>query len=100
MSFEYENAQEHARRSPHTFHVPTADQLASIGPGDCVKICAAGIPGATFAERFWILVHRVDGDTITGEVSNLLYFHPLQPGDLVTVKRANVYDIDPAGPKQ
>ena len=89
MTIEYENAQ-------HTSHAPDAVELARIGPGYVVKICARGKPEVEncFGERFWVLVHSVDGDTITGQVDNHVMFHSLEFGEVITFKAENVYQID------
>ena len=89
----FENAQKLAQKSPDTFYAPPAEELAAIMPGDCVKVCARGVPGEVMAERFWLLVHEIQGELITGEVNNNLLFHPLELGELVTVHTDNVYDI-------
>jgi uncharacterized protein YegJ (DUF2314 family) len=66
--------------------------MKRILPGHFVKIRRDAGEGG---ERFWVMVERVDGDTITGVVNNNLVFtklHGLRCGDRVEFARDEVLD--------
>ncbi len=75
--------------NPHTFEVPSKEELSKIKKGSFVKICAA-------AERFWAKVEKVDGDKIVAIVDNDLVCsssHKLYCGDEIELTKDNVYSI-------
>lgn len=84
------DAQRMAQEHPLTFEVPSPDELASICPGSCVKVCS-------LPERFWVTVTAVNADgSLTGTVANALIFtdrHGLDYEDEVTFERRHVYDV-------
>jgi len=89
------DAQQMHKDNPKTFWVPSKKELDAIKPGDNVKVCVND------AERFWVLVTKVDGDKITGKVNNymLLGDYGFDYGDNIIVLKRNVYDIRAKGDK-
>lgn len=72
---------------------PSPEELASVRPGDHVKVCAKN-------EKFWIKVTAHNPPEIVGEVANdLTNINPavLSAGDTVTVEERHVYMILPEG---
>lgn len=98
------NAQELHFNHRDTFYAPSQDELATIKPGDNVKIGAVldyEVCGAS-AERFWVLVTDVTDTSITGVVNNDLIFtqsHNLKDGDHVQFDFCAVMDIMGVEPK-
>ena len=75
---------------PHSFSLPSAEQLASITPGTFLKVCAND-------ERFWVCVLAVDGDTIDGRIDNEM-IRPLNRamfkcGDAIRLHPRHVLDV-------
>lgn len=86
---EFVNAQEMARNHPHTFGVPSKEELDSIKKGSSVKVSAGN-------ERFWVTVDEVNGDELTGFVDNDLICsdeHGLEYGSPIAFKKENIYAI-------
>lgn len=85
------NAQLMKELHPDTFHAPSLEDLSKITVDSLVKI--ATLFGA---ERFWVKVTEVDGDSITGTVENDLLFtdrHGYKDGDTLSFCKHNVYNI-------
>jgi hypothetical protein len=88
----FSNAQILKDRHPETFYAPDLEELrTNTQPGDFVKVCADGKSGIYQAERFWLEVTHIEGDTITGTVANELVCHPLEYGESISVKLEEVY---------
>jgi len=86
---QFVDAQAMAKAHPHTFEVPSPEDLANIKIGDSVKICAQ-------RERFWATVTKFDGFNIEAIVDNdLIYFdeHGFHCKDIITFTINNVYSI-------
>lgn len=77
------DAQKMAQRYPD-FEAPSDADLDSISPGDVVKICRN-------RERFWVLVHSVDGNAITGEVNNYLIMNDMPVGTVIKFAKRHVF---------
>lgn len=92
------DAQELARLHPKTFEAPSQGDLATLKPGDFVKICVEvikedGAPGR--GERFWVRLTKV-GETLTGTIDNELLFtdlHGLVLRDEISFERRHVYNF-------
>jgi hypothetical protein len=84
------DAQAMAREHPDTFFAPDPATLATIRPGDYVKV-AGSVCSPT--ERFWVQVTQVTGDRLAGTVQNLLLEVPLEQGAPVAFERRHVYDV-------
>jgi hypothetical protein len=85
----FEDAQRMQRLYPDTFAAPGQAELDSVEAGSYVKVCVEG-------ERFWVAVTAVDGDSVTGHVSNDLQrtdVHGLRDGDDVTFEKCHIYDV-------
>lgn len=80
------NAQRLARLHPDTFEVPAYWELQLLKVGDDIKVCSNN-------ERFWVRITGIIGKTITGIVSNNLWFNELKFGDVIEVRFSNVFDI-------
>lgn len=86
---QFVNAQQMHRDHPESFYVPSDAELASIAPGDSVKVC-------TGLERFRVTVTKATKTRLTGTVDNDLVCtdeHGLFYGDTLSFARENVYDI-------
>ena len=89
---EFSNAQLLKDRSPEIFYAPEIEDLrTNAKPGDFVKVCGNGKPGEYSAERIWIEITHLDGDTIAGTVSSDPVDHPLKYGDSISVNIDEVY---------
>lgn len=83
------DAQQMALNHPDTFNAPTDAELAAIGPGVWVKVCAA-------PERFWVSVQAVSDLSIVGYVDNELTYtavHGLAYADVIKFEPRHVYQI-------
>ena len=81
------DAQEQAREHPATFYAPDQETLANLKKKDFVKVCY-------IAERFWVQITKIQNDTITGRVANMLLFAPFKLGETITFQKTNVYDVN------
>jgi len=100
-----------AADAPYTFFLPTANELAAIGPSDLVKLMF-DYPHQTAkwaAERMWVTVTEADGDLLRGTLANQPDepTSPLVLGNEVVFQRHNVLAIEwehpetaPASPSQ
>lgn len=89
MNIEFVDAQEMAKIHPATFEAPTAEELDKIEEGKFVKVC-------NNHERFWVKVVKIDGDYITGDVSNNLFGgdeYGYDFGDKIEFEKRHVYSI-------
>jgi hypothetical protein len=86
----FTDAQEMHRRYPSTFSAPTQAELDAVRPGDYV------LAAFNHIERMWVLVTAVDGDTLAGTLSNQPVEVPRRHGDLVTLEKRHVFDIQTA----
>jgi hypothetical protein len=91
MTIELADAQEIHRRNPVTFEVPTEQELDAIAPGDYVKVAFEDYP--TGAERMWLCVQTVEGDRLTGSLSNYPTAIAMTYGDVVTFERRHICGI-------
>ncbi|MGI9277845.1 MAG: hypothetical protein ACR2PT_23730 [Endozoicomonas sp.] len=83
------NAQQKAIEYPETFEVPTPEELAEVGKGSFVKVCAK-------PERFWVLVERVIDGKVQGVINNDLVFtdrHGLVCDQRINFELDNIYRI-------
>jgi uncharacterized protein YegJ (DUF2314 family) len=81
------NVREMAINYPETFEVPTNEELDKIKIGDDVEVDNG-------AERFWVMVNEINGDTIKGEIINCLVIEiDTKLGDIISFKKENIYDI-------
>ena len=81
------NAQEQTKLYPDTFEAPSQSELESLTETDYAKICVSG-------ERFWVLITKVEKNTIEGTVDNILICsdeHNLYYGDLVKFSKKHIY---------
>lgn len=84
---EFIDAQAMAWQHPDSFDVPEPQTLKSLGPGDNIKVCADD-------ERFWVVLDKIDGDTLYGRVNNHVHGkHGLSYGDRVTLEIRHVYQV-------
>ena len=63
MQAELVDAQEMHKKNPDTFEVPSYVTIARISPGSLVQI-------ASYGERFWVEVTRVNQPSYRGRVDN------------------------------
>jgi hypothetical protein len=87
--------------APYTYYTPSADLLAAIAVGDLVKAVFRPHPANRDydAERLWVTVKAVEGDTLIGSLDNEpLDIPQLRAGMTFRVPRARVIDIRWADP--
>ncbi len=93
-----------AAESPYTFFLPSAAEIAAVAKGDCAKIIFEyRHPTEEWpAERMWVLVDRVDGDSLTGTLDNIPDepTSTLQLGEPVRFERHHIVAIGWAAPDQ
>lgn len=85
----FEDAQRMERLYPDTFAAPDQTELDSVVVGSSVKVCVE-------RERFWVAVTAVEGDSVTGRVSNDLVrtaVHGLRDGDSVTFEKRHIFGV-------
>ena len=93
LSLQFVDAFALSVKHPETFEVPSFEDLNSIEPGDCVKVCLDQ-PGHG-GERFWCSVKEVDvaSRTIIGEVDNNLVNYNYPVCTKVEIKFNHIYQI-------
>lgn len=95
------DVQERNREFPNTFDAPAKWELDGIKRGDFVKIGvelghsvhSVHTGGRVSGERFWVLVTKVDGHSITGVIQNELELfdqHDLVEGDEISFEQRHV----------
>ena len=92
----YADAQIMAKLYPDTFIAPSITDLNKIKIGDFVKVCIEITnrkENEPESERFWVKVENIDGDKITGSVSNALIHLKLKFGQTISFEKRNVYSI-------
>ena len=91
-----------AERSPYTFFLPSAAEIAAVSIGDLVKLTFE-YPHETEkwgAERMWVVVEKVSDNKIAGVLDN----HPSEPttslkaGAIVRFARHNIISVRWANP--
>jgi hypothetical protein len=83
------DAQEMHRQYPDTFEAPTDHELATIRPGQFIKVCRDG-------ERFWLAVTGASGRYLIASIANPLVTSGnarLAMGKAVRVEPRHVYSI-------
>jgi hypothetical protein len=68
---------------------PSLKQIEGLRSGDAVKICVP-VPG----ERFWCIIHAVNGHSITAEVNNELVTVPWPVGMKLKFHRDCIFAVD------
>ncbi len=65
------NAQERHQENPQSFQVPSKEELATIKPGDFVKLIftVQHVPNIN-GERMWVFVTRVNKNKLEGTLDN------------------------------
>ena len=92
-----------AERSPYTFYLPGAAELAGVGAGDVVKLGFDYTHGTEKfgGERMWVIVNRVEPDSLFGTLDN----QPseptttLRPGGPVRFQRHHILSIHWSDPE-
>lgn len=84
-----------AASAPYTYHMPSTEELAALGPGDHAKVIfheTAG--GREYAgERMWVLVERIEDGFIAGTLDNEPFDMPsFKPGDPLRIPLTHVID--------
>lgn len=88
------DAQQMQIDNPKTFYAPLQPELDEIKINDFVKIGVAN--QGKRGERFWVLVTKIENQTITGIINNdlvLTHEHGLKCDDVVTFEKKNIYNI-------
>jgi len=86
-----------AEEAPYTFYLPSENELLAIAPGDLVKVIIRSVPPSAEwgAERMWVMIIGVDGETLSGELNNIPSDIPQLPvGSPLEFRRSDVIDID------
>jgi hypothetical protein len=94
-SYRLSDAPELSAESPYTFFLPADADLGRLGPGDYVKLIFELIPpGENYAaERMWVRVTAVEGDTLVGTLENDPLEGKMCAGDIVSFTLRNVVEI-------
>jgi hypothetical protein len=95
-TFEIDDPRPIAAEAPYTFFLPTNEQLAAIQPGDEVKVIVRSSPPSPKwdAERMWVDIKAVEGETLLGALDNIPSDIPqLKAGDELQFPRSAVIDI-------
>lgn len=91
--YDFVDAQEMAKKHPDTFGCPSQNELSAIKVGYNVKVSYNN-------ERFWVLVKKINGDEVVGQVDNdLVLEQPFSCGNLIRFEKRHVYDILNKGTK-
>ena len=81
------NAYELHKLNPDSFYYPTNDELDNIQINDGLKVNLGN-------ERFWTLIKEIKDNKFICEVSNnLIDKSQCDIGDLIVVKKENIYQI-------
>ncbi len=83
------DAQKQHKKHPETFYAPSKGVLSEIKKGSIVKVSVGG-------ERFWVIVSKVGGNHIDGQVDNDLICtdsHSLVCGDMISFHKKNIFQI-------
>jgi DNA-binding protein YbaB len=96
----FEDAQQMKKNFPQTFEAPSQEELDSLKINDSIKVAVLfdSKGNDVTAERFWVLITKIENDTITGTVDNDLVktvFHGLKLDDTITFEKKNIYSIYP-----
>jgi len=86
-----------AAEAPYTFYLPPQNRLELLRPGDTVKVTVASIPDSPEfdTERMWVLIDRIEGDDVYGELSNQPVDIPqLKSGAKLQFKVWNIIDYE------
>lgn len=73
---------------------PSAEELGDLAIGDFVKV-GSGVNGQG-SEAFWVIIDRIDGDSIYGEVNNQLRHtdhHGYFSGQKIVLDMSNVFQF-------
>jgi hypothetical protein len=90
-----------AQDAPYTFHLPSADELDALTPGDLVKLMFRGDPPARewAVERMWVKITDISPAGAVGVLDNDPYDMPqLKAGDRIAFKTYQVIEVDWADP--
>lgn len=86
-----------AAAAPYTFFLPSAAEIAAIGKGDLVKLMFEYNHETEEwpAERMWVTVEAVEGDTLVGALGNQPFekTSALKIGDLITFHRHDILSV-------
>ena len=81
------DAQDMRINNPDTFGAPNKEELDDLAPGAIVKIC-------NNVERFWVIVSKVENNTISGTVDNMLVGdYGYNCGDDIEFEKCHIYAI-------
>lgn len=94
------DAQQLKKEFPQTFEAPSQEELDSLKINDSIKVAVLfdSKENTATAERFWVLITKIENDTVTGTVDNELVktaFHGLKLDDTITFEKKNIYSIYP-----
>jgi hypothetical protein len=97
-----DDPREIAERSPYTFHLPSENELLALQPGDIAKLTIRSIPPSPLygAERMWVTIRAVNGDSLTGGLDNIPFDMPQLPlGAVIAFRRSDIIDIRWCAPR-
>lgn len=86
--------------SPDTFWVPSDEEVATLQPGDVVRLIwgARGMTHGLYGcrgERMWVKITKIDGGKFEGTLSNSpAVWNHLHYGDKVKFARKHIIDFD------
>jgi hypothetical protein len=86
---------------PDTFWLPSQDEIATLEPGDMVKLMFECRGKRTYgkdglaAERMWVKITKIEGEKFVGELMNYpIVWGNLWPGDTVKFQRNHIIDYE------
>ena len=93
MKLEFIDGIEMHAKHPDTFSIPSDFAKDTLAPGDFVKIGVKVDDFGITAERIWVKLDTIDGDTLTGIWANQPELFDAEEGDPVTFKKRHVLSI-------
>ena len=93
-----DDAQQIADENPYTFYKPSSEAIATLGPGNMVKLIfrfpALGRNTPT-GERMWVEITKIGDDSYEGTLANQPYYMKgLKHGDKISFKQKHVISLD------
>ncbi|MED0666499.1 DUF2185 domain-containing protein [Bacillus badius] len=97
MAWYLENVYERNKESPYTFYLPSSHVLEKLKAGDLVKLIFAAEEVAEdgfHAERMWVEIIQMNGETFIGKLENQPCRLPLEAGTEISFGVENICDTE------
>jgi len=102
-TYEIDDVREKAEKNPYTFYLPSKLRINAIEVDDCVKVVIRSIPRSYEyeAERIWVDVTKINGDSFQGKLANVPFDIPqLGLEDLIVFKSWHIIDVQWKNPEK